>query len=143
MNFYLGRLQLSVIFIAYIASGQLYDSSLYSLGPNIITNPVFAEPALAAGLSGKIISNSAIPGWSCSIKCWLANIPLTCQSNGLTCSNNYTQAVDLISKGTVELVTQDITITSAASYLFSVEWMIPTMSPLGKFFQIKINNVSL
>lgn len=106
MNFYSSKTVLLLLVAACIGAGQLYDSNLYSLGSNIIINPSFSSPILPSGTISKMYNRLGITGWTCRIKCRLTDIPNTCLQMGLSCNTSYTQAMGLISMGTMEDVSQ-------------------------------------
>jgi hypothetical protein len=86
---------------------------------------------------------TSISGWSCSVNCQIVNIPVMCTNFGLPCTNNYTQGIDLDSNNQFELVRQPITISTAGSYIMTVEYMCAVTNPVGKSFRVSFNGSNM
>ena len=101
-----------LLFLFWDSRGQLYDTTLFTLGTNILTNARFSEPNLA----GNVDSNygTTISGWGCTWNCELVNVPLICSRRGLSCPNDFTQIIDLDNSRRFETVYQTVQLYSAA-----------------------------
>lgn len=132
----------SLFLIAAIATGQLYNTSLFSPGTNLIVNPNFASPNIG-GVMTQYYTPGGIPGWTFP-NGQIVTISTLCSSFlGSPCPTNATQGFDLDVSNFYELLSQAVSITNSTQYLLTVEWLEAVVSPIGKSFEIKINSSSL
>lgn len=81
------------ILFSHLALAQLFDTSLYYLGGNVLVNSNFSQPFIPAGTSYAIVTGS-IQGWICNISCDVKNMVEQCADVGVTCNVNFTKGVD-------------------------------------------------
>ena len=125
------------ILLVALAQGQVYNTSLYTLGPNLVANPSFESPSIGATMFTSY--SGSISGWTCSTTCQIVNILVLCTNFALPCSHNYTQGIDLDSFNVFELIRQNVTIPASGSYVLGVEYMSSVTSPVGKKMSFKVN----
>ena len=105
----------------FLAQGKLYDPNLFTLGSNLVVNPTFSTPNIGPSLTA--FYGTSILGWSCTADCQIVNVPVLCSTFGVSCSNNYTQGIDMDSVNILELLKQTTSITTAGDYLLRVEYI--------------------
>ena len=120
------------ILLLTLTQTQIYDTSLYSLGNNLVKNHDFSTPDL--GGSFVIFFSGGITGWTCTPECQLTSVPTYCSVFSLGCTNNYTQSLDLDGNSEIIPIEQNITITNTALYLLSVDWLPASSNTVGKTF---------
>ena len=133
---------LSLFVIAAIATGQLYNTSLFSPGANLIVNPTFSTPDIG-GVMTQYYTPGGISGWTFPNGQIVTISTLCTFFVGSPCLTNATQGFDLDVSFFYELLSQAVSITNSAQYLLTVEWLEAVVSPIGKSFEIKINSTSL
>lgn len=105
-----------VVLISIVKSQSLYNSSLYTLGDNLLLNGNFTYPIIPSGTSYTIYTGS-IPGWVCDISCDVKNMAETCSSAGFPCDINFTKGVDFESSFKVNALIQNVSINASEQAL--------------------------
>ena len=123
----------SIFFLTFLTSAQLYNPATTTLGPNLILNPNFADPDINGHRSKKMAK--AIPGWN-DKGYQLNTINTTCSAVGITCANNYSQALEIDDR---YVAWQTVNVPAAGTYLLSIEWMPSIDVPIGKNLWTKVN----
>ena len=125
----------------FTVSSQLYNTSLFTLGNNLLLNPNFSIPD--QGYAHTAAYNLAIEGWNCSTRCQLVNIIELFREYNDTIPPNVQQAMDLNSYTNHQTVFQQVNISIDGQYLLSVYWLHPLLYPVGKAYDTWFNGVPL
>lgn len=132
---------ISILLLVALTKAQLFNTSLFSLGSNLVLNPTFSNPNIGGSMT-EYYAPGGIPSWTCN-EGQIVNIPSLCSAFGPTCGANLTQGFDLDVTFAFELLSQGVSLNNSAQYLLSVEWVESVVNPIGKAFEIKINSTSL
>ena len=124
------------IFLFELASGTLYSSGLFTMGPNLILNPSFMNAPLPSGTINNNYYNPSLVSWNCSPLCEIQNTMLACGYNSLSCNTTFVQDVDLDSTHQFNNLSQTVSITNSTEYLILIDWMPALVSPLGKTWTV-------
>lgn len=108
-----------------------YNSSLYTLGSNLITNHNFSLPVIPNGTAYSLYSGS-IASWTCKNICDVKNIPETCSISGVPCDVNFTKGIDLDTNNSLHTISQAINFNTTGSYYLHIDWMPAFDSPIGR-----------
>lgn len=119
-----------------------YDTSAYTLGNNLVTNPSFLSPQLPNGTAYLNYANN-ITNWTCLTDCKIMNMAEACSQAGVTCTINFTQGLDFDTLGHLNGISQTIPIYATDQYLLRVDWLPPFNSPVTKQFKISLNSTLL
>jgi len=132
-----------IFFLSFCAPARpqnAQNDTGYVLGPNLLVNPEFADPPLAAGLL-YIYNNDTMGGWTCQKTCEIKNPALICKNFHMNCNGvNLTQVLDLDSVGRFDNISQTVWIPSEGNYSLEVRWMTPLSRAVGKKFKVFINS---
>jgi hypothetical protein len=119
-----------------------YNSSLYYLGDNLVTNGNFSSPSIPTGTAYELYMGNIL-GWSCNSECDVKNMPESCSVSGVSCSINFTKGLDFDASNALHSISQNISIPTDGEYYFHVDWIPPFYLPIGKKFRIQINSTTL
>ena len=108
----------TLVLLLSTVTAAIYDSNLYTLGDNLLTNPGFDLPLLSPPTSYTM--QASIPGWTCTVNCQVVNIDRRCTYFGKTCSVSFTQGVDLITSVNMDHYFQSIQIENSGKYYLSL-----------------------
>lgn len=126
-----------------IHAQPIYNSTLYSLSPNMVLNPQFAQPPLPPSTNFILYINN-MSGWTCQSSCECKNPVVVCSQANFVCNNlSVTHTIDLDSIQRFDNISQIINIVNATQYLFTIKWIPPLNNALGKKFRIDFNTTTV
>lgn len=133
---------LLLIFCILDTQAALYNTSLYTLGTNLVANHNFSLPVIPSGTAYTLYSSS-ISGWICTTICDVKNMPETCSASGISCNINFTKGIDFDTNSTLHSISQTVSFGTTGDYLLHIDWLPAFVNPIGKKFRIKINNTNV
>ncbi len=98
-----------ILVLAIPLQAIIYNTSLYALGNNLISNYDFSLPAIQNGTAGATYPAN-ISGWTCNSECDVKNIPEACSAANVSCNVSFPKGVDLDSTNYLNSISQIVSI---------------------------------
>ena len=113
------RLLINLLLWGVSISQMVYNSSFYTLGPNLIKDSTFSDYPLPSDVKS-VIYKTTMASWTCNRNCKLIRPYNICIQNSITCKTTSSiLAIDLDSKE-FSNISQTINITSSGQYIIYV-----------------------
>ena len=93
-------LNIQAISLLVLTSAEIYDTSKYTLGNNLVINGQFDDTSI----SNSVVYPGSMTGWSCTPQCEVQNTNDVCTTEGQPCIFNWVQAIDTNSNTQFDLI---------------------------------------